>query len=103
MASDTQVVQNALSINISMVIRAVITIVGTLVVTFGISWQLTVVTIGGIVPFGITAICLGNIMRELSKELQEAKAKLGQVSEEAISNVRTVKAFACENSELNRF
>lgn len=38
MSSDTQVVQNALSINISMCIRSIITIVGTLVVTFSISW-----------------------------------------------------------------
>lgn len=42
-------------------------------------------------------------MRELSKALQEAKAKLGQISEEAISNIRTVKAFACESEELSRF
>ena len=103
MASDTQVVQNGLSMNISMFIRAMITIIATLIITFFISWQLTLLTIGGILPFLIVAVILGRIITTLSKELQELKANAGQISEEAISNVRTVKAFACEQTELDRF
>lgn len=42
-------------------------------------------------------------MRVLSKELQDKKSELGQASEEAISNIRTVKAFASEKHENKKF
>lgn len=42
-------------------------------------------------------------MRELSKKLQDKKSELAQASEEAISNIRTVKAFASEKQETKKF
>ena len=103
MSSDTEVVQMGLSVNFSMLFRAIIFIVISIVILAYISWQLTLITVGGIIPFVCFGACLGIKMRTLSKELQEKKAELGQASEEAISNVRTVKAFACEKTEIEKF
>lgn len=42
-------------------------------------------------------------MRVLGKEIQDTKAEMGEVSEEAIANIRTVKAFANEFNEIAKF
>lgn len=103
MSSDTEVVQAGLSVNFSMLFRAIIFIIVSLVILGFISWKLTLVTVFGIIPFALFAICLGIKMRTLSKDLQDKKSELGQVSEEAISNIRTVKAFASERQESKKF
>lgn len=102
-SSDTAVVQEGLGTNISMFIRSFVFIVATLVLLFFISWQLTLVTLGGILPILLSMTCFALKMRVLSKRTQQKKAELGQVAEEAISNIRTVKAFACEQHEMDKF
>jgi ABC-type multidrug transport system fused ATPase/permease subunit len=61
------------------------------------------VTLGGVIPFIIVTTQVGNCIKDASKELQDLKGELGQVGEECISNIRTVKAFACEKIEADRF
>lgn len=58
MSSDTEVVQAGLSVNFSMLFRAVIFIIVSIVILALISWKLTLVTVGGIIPFGLFAICM---------------------------------------------
>ena len=54
-------------------------------------------------PFIIIAFCLGAALRKISAELQTVKSELGQIAQEAIGNIRTVKAFACEKTEMGKF
>ena len=72
-------------------------------IMFYISWQLTLVTLGGIFPICIVAIVFGNKMRVITKHRQEKIADLGKIAQEDISNIRTVKAFACEFQEMEKF
>ena len=65
MSSDTQVVQDGLSTNISMLVRAVIFIVISIAILAFISWELTLVTVGGIIPFVCFAVCLGTVLRKI--------------------------------------
>ena len=46
---------------------------------------------------------LGSILRRLSKMAQEQSAKAASVADEAISNLRTVRAFAMEDIEMERY
>ena len=46
---------------------------------------------------------IGGILRKLSKMAQAQTAKAIEVGEEAISNVRTVRAFAMEEFEIDRY
>ena len=64
-----------------------------------ISWKLTLVTLAGIVPVIVVAVGYAVRVRELSKRYQKLKGQASQVAEEAIANVRTVKAFAGEKNE----
>jgi ATP-binding cassette, subfamily B (MDR/TAP), member 9 len=103
MGSDVTIIQDGLSSNISMFIRALSFIIVTLVILFARSPQLTLVTLAGICPVVLSAGCFGAYYKKISRETQTALAELGQVSEEAIGNVRTVKAFANEAEEVAKF
>lgn len=78
-------------------------IIATLGVLSYISWKLTLVTLGGVIPVVAVYVGYAMIIRKLQKAIQDKKGELGQVEEEAISNLRTVKAFACEKYELRKF
>lgn len=103
MSSDTTVLQSALSVNMTMLIRNTILVTVTIVILVLYSWKLTLFLFAAILVFMIFVVCVGNKVKMLSKELQEKKSELGQASEEAISNVRTVKAFASEKYEMEKF
>ena len=68
-----------------------------------ISWKLTLVTLGGIFPILIVSKIYGAIVKKISKEVQDQKAEMGSISEEAISCIRTVKAFSTEKFETDRY
>ena len=46
---------------------------------------------------------IGSILRKLSKMAQAQTAKAVEVGEEAISNIRTVRSFAMEEMEIERY
>jgi len=50
----------------------------------------------------VAAIC-GRILKRTSKDLQNSFAILNTTAEERISNIRTVKAFAQEKREIDRY
>lgn len=87
-----------------MTLRSVLTIIATLAVLFAINWMLTCVVLGGILLV-IGFVFFGSRKWEtrLSKVQQETKAVVNQVTEEAITNIKTVKAFATESSEFKKF
>lgn len=86
-----------------MFIRCLIFIIATLIILTMISWKLTLVTLGGILPVVFISLSYAKMMRELSKKMQDKKGELGSVAEESISNVRTVKAFANEKQEIKKY
>ena len=102
-SSDTSVIQDGLSTNISMFIRCFIFICVTLVILCLISWPLTLITLAGIFPILVVAKFYGVVTKRLSKQVQDQKAEMGSISEEAIACIRTVKAFSTETFETSRY
>ena len=98
-SSDTGVIQDGLSTNISMFVRSFIVIVATLIICFVISPTLTGITLGGIIPIVVFAVYYSIKVRVLAKATQDEKAVLGNIAEESIGNIRTVKAFSNERQE----
>lgn len=98
-SSDTGVIQDGLSTNISMFVRSFIVIVATLIICFIISPTLTLITLGGIIPIVVFAVYYSIKVRVLAKATQDEKAVLGNIAEETIGNIRTVKAFSNERQE----
>ncbi|CAF3420072.1 unnamed protein product [Rotaria socialis] len=103
LSSDTQVLQNAVTVNISMLVRFLLQIIGSLVVMFYLEVTLTLVLMV-VVPFIILIAKLyGSIVQKLRKQFQDELAAAGTTAEESISNIRTVRIFGAENRISNRY
>jgi ATP-binding cassette subfamily B protein len=103
LASDTTVLQNAVTVNLSMALRFGIAALGGVVMLVVSSPRLTAVTLLLVPVVAVGASLFGRRIRGLGKQVQDALAKSTAVAEEALSGIRTVRAFAGEQAEVGRF
>ena len=103
LSSDTSVLQNALSVNISMLVRGLAQAIGGLVMLFITSTKLTLFILVIIPPLGFLTARFGKRVKAISKNAQDALAASSGVAEEGIAGVRTVKSFAQEPFEQERY
>ena len=103
LASDTTVLQNTASVNISMALRHVATVIGGVGLLFYTSPSLTLIMLVTVPPVAISAVYFGRKIRRLSREVQDALAEASEVAEETISGIRTVRSFTQEEQEVARY
>ncbi|MBL8616003.1 MAG: ATP-binding cassette domain-containing protein [Deltaproteobacteria bacterium] len=103
LASDTTVLQNAVTVNVSMLLRYLLGAIGAIGVLFWISWKLTLVMLAVVPVVAAGAGIYGRLLRTLSTQVQDALARSSAVAEEALSGLRTVRAFAREEHEVARY
>ncbi|MFZ4713249.1 MAG: ABC transporter ATP-binding protein [Bacteriovoracaceae bacterium] len=103
LSADTAVLQNALSVNISMLFRNLAQAIGGVILLFSTSPKLTFFILALIPPLGFLAGRFGKKVKGMSRKTQDALAGSSAVAEESLSGVRTVKAFAQEQYEINRY
>ncbi len=103
LASDTTVLQNTVSVNISMALRFAASIAGGIGFLFYTSARLTGVMLAVVPPVALGAVVYGRRVRTLSRDVQDALAKSSDVAQEALSGLRTVRAFAAEKTEAKRY
>ena len=102
-SSDTTIVQNAVSVNISMGLRNLAGAVGGIVLMIYTSPQLTLSMLLVIPPVALGAAFYGRRIRNFSRQAQDHLASASIVAEETISGVRTVRSFAQEDFEKKRY
>lgn len=103
LSSDTSVLQNALSVNISMLIRNIVQVGGGIIFLFLTSAKLTIFILLIIPPIAYLVAIFGKKVKVLSRATQDSLAISSAVAEEGLSGVRTVKAFAQEEWEIKRY
>jgi ABC transporter fused permease/ATP-binding protein len=103
LSSDTTVLQQAVSANISMVLRNLAAALGGLALLFWTSPTLTALMLLVVPPVALSAVSYGRKVRKLSREVQDALARSNEVAEESLSGVRTVRSFAAEAREVVRY
>ena len=103
LAADTQVLQNAVTVNVSMALRFALTALGAVAVLLWMNWQLTLVMLAVVPVVAVGAGFYGRSLRAVSREVQDALAEATAVAEETLSGVRTVRAFAREGAEVERY
>jgi ABC transporter fused permease/ATP-binding protein len=103
LASDTTVLQNTVSANISMSLRNGVQVLGGIAWLFYTSPKLTLVMLAVVPPVAIGAVIYGRRVRKLSKEVQDALAASSEVAQESLAGVRTVRSFAAEKTEVARY
>lgn len=103
LAADTSVLQNAVSVNVSMALRNVAQSVGGVALLFYTSPVLTLLMLAVVPAVAISAVYYGRRVRRLAKQTQDALARAGEIAEESLAGIRTVRAFAAEKDEADRY
>lgn len=103
LASDTTVLQNTVTVNLSMVLRNIAMSMGGIGLLAYTSPRLTVVMLVIVPPVALGAVIIGRRISKLSRKVQDALARAGEVAEETLSGIRTVRSFAREQAESKRY
>ena len=80
-----------------------LTILGALAVMLSVRWELALVVALTIPVFLTVAMAMRNRMARASAAAKEKTGHINQEIESSLSGVRTAKAFANEQAEINRF
>ncbi|CAO3589974.1 unnamed protein product [Absidia cylindrospora] len=103
LSTDTAIVGKSITNNVSDGLRALATAaVGSTMMLY-VSPKLTGIMMLIIPPVAIFGIVYGRYVKTLSRKTQTAVGEITKVSEEKISAIRTVQAFAKENDEATRY
>jgi ABC transporter fused permease/ATP-binding protein len=103
LASDTQVLQGAVTSNLSMLLRFGAQGLGGAVLLFVTSPKLAGIMMIALPIVVGAAVIYGRMVRKLSRQVQDAIARSTEVAEEAIAGIRTVRSFAREQAEQARY
>lgn len=103
LSNDTAVLQSAMSVNISMLIRSGAQALGAILMLFFTSMRLSLFVFIVVPPLIFLVAKFGRKIKSISKSTHDSMAYSMGVAEESISGVRTVKAFAQENYEERRY
>src|SRR5262249_16121764 len=103
LSSDCQVVQRAVTINVSVALRYSLQVLGGIVLMLIISPQLTAVILLLIPVLAACTMFWGKKLRVLSRKMQEELAEANVIAEESVGAVRTVRMFAGDRYETGRY
>lgn len=103
MTQDVQKVCDQVQVNVNYFVRNFIATFVTLTFMIALSWRLTCLSMLSIPLTAVVVHKYGEIMKDLSKQVQDRLADCNAASEEAFSNIHTVRSFGAENFELNKF
>lgn len=103
LASDTAVIQNACTVNLSMLARYIAQIIGSIAIMLRVNTKLTAVLLSVVPAVAIIAVFYGKKVKQLRKQFQDALAEASTVAEESISSIRTVRSFANESTACREY
>lgn len=100
---DVDKIWNALGFVGMLTIEVTIHVSLVLYCMFMLSWKLALVPLTAMVICGLTAVVMERKLDGVYEEISEENAALTTVAEENLAGVRTVKAFAREKFEIEKF
>jgi ATP-binding cassette subfamily B protein len=103
LSSDTATLQSSVSANISYGLRNLIQLAGGIALLVYTSPRLTLVILALVPAIAVGAVVYGRRIRRLARRVQDAVAAGQAIAEETIAGVRTVRAFAAEDAERERY
>ena len=103
LASDTTVLQNTVTVNVSMALRFGLQGLGAVAILLWTSWKLAAVMLAVVPVVALGAVAYGRRLRRLSRRVQDALAGASEVAEESIAGIRTVRAFDREQMVTARY
>jgi ATP-binding cassette subfamily B multidrug efflux pump len=101
--SDVEMVRMFVSIGLAQLVSALLMMIGSMVLLFGMNWQLTLMTVPVMVVVLIVFAFFSSKGRPLFVQVQQKLGSLNTVLQENLAGIRVVKAFAREPWEKERF
>jgi ATP-binding cassette subfamily B protein len=103
LTADTTLVQSIAGVNLSITLRSMIAIVGSLVMLAVTSLKLTAIIVVLIPLLVAPMVVLGRRVRRLSRDSQDRIADTGSLADETLNAIQTVQAFTLEELNAIRF
>ena len=103
LTSDCTKVGDRVGLNVNVFLRNVVKVIGVLFFMIKISWKLSVITLVSIPVISIISEAFGEKYRKVAEKVQNSLAKANENAVEAIANIRTVRNFAAEEQEIQRY
>lgn len=103
LTTDVQEFKSSFKLVISQGLRSCTQVVGCLVSLSMLSTRLTLLLMVAMPSLMGVGTLMGSALRKLSRQCQEQVARATGVADEALGNVRTVRAFAMEQREEERY
>ncbi|XP_031572026.1 ATP-binding cassette sub-family B member 9-like [Actinia tenebrosa] len=103
LTSDTTKISDQITLNLNVFLRSLVKGVGVCIFMFKLSWKLAIVTLIGLPIIALVSDIYGEYYRKLSAAVQDSVAEANEVVAEVVSSMKTVRSFANEDGELNRY
>jgi len=101
--NDTILIENGISLKLGTVIQNVVSFISCFILAFKAGWKLSL-SMSVIIPIIlIFVVYMTKILRKYTKKTQDAFAELGNIAQEAFSQIRTVVSFGTEQKEIDRY
>ncbi|XP_077502849.1 ATP-binding cassette sub-family B member 10, mitochondrial-like [Amblyomma americanum] len=103
LSSDTALVGMSLTQNMSDGLRSAVAVLGGVGMMLYTSPQLSLVGLSIVPPVALMSFAFARRLRQVAADVQTRLAQSSAIAEEQLSNIRTVRAFAKESYEKNRY
>ncbi|XP_046337858.2 ABC transporter B family member 1-like [Haliotis rufescens] len=103
LSSDTQVIQNCLTVNVAMLAKNSLQIIGSLSLMFYLKSSLTGVLLAVMPVISVGAVHYGKYMKKCRRLFQDHLGEAGSQAEESLSCIRTVRMFSAEEKARDEY
>ena len=102
-SADTELLKDAATTNVSILLRSSANVVVALAMMLATSWRLTLLALVVTPAVGLAVAHFGRSLRQLSKDTRTAAADASSVAGDTLGAIRTIKAFARERAEAAHY
>uniref|UniRef100_A0A158P6A9 ABC-type antigen peptide transporter n=1 Tax=Angiostrongylus cantonensis TaxID=6313 RepID=A0A158P6A9_ANGCA len=102
-AADCQTMSDTVALNVNIFLRNTVMLLGSMIFMMTLSWRLSLITFILVPIIFVASKIFGSYYDLLSERTQNAVAESNDVAEEVLSTMRTIRSFACEDFEADRF
>ncbi|XP_006788573.1 bile salt export pump [Neolamprologus brichardi] len=103
LATDASMVQGATGPQIGMIVNSLTSIGVSFIIAFYFSWKLTLVILCFLPLIGLSGVFQAKMLTGFANEDKKAMEEAGQVSSEALANIRTIAGLAKESSFVDSY
>ena len=103
MTEDLNKIQDGIGEKLGMIVRFVITFLGSIAFAFYSNWLISAVLCTIVPIIAVLGGLMGFILTKASNDESKVYAKAGAIAEEALGSIRTVAAFGGEKKEVENY